>query len=286
MNLLAKHSAFSGKKYRDLPVLVRFSYGDEGDSRLSQLRRTYKLDELAGAGWEVERIIRLMSWVHRLDCADRKLDPLRKHYKVKTGSLSREEKKALGCRFKTALLNDVYLAMGFCSRQTHLLPHSDEDRESHFVTSVFSQDLDRWIMMDPMYGVYVSDEQGDILGVAEIRRRLIFGRPLKAVHVGKTWLKRVLLHLAEYFEGADYFWFLSDFIFKIRCPQQSRLPQDTKATRVYFELLPDGYRENPLVEARLNRKGKKVYYLDDEDLFWQKPRQYSQGLQANLSDIG
>jgi hypothetical protein len=46
--------------------------------------------------------------------------------------------------------------------------------------------------------------------------------------------------------GSDYLWFLADFIFKIRCPQVSMFDQRSKPNKLYFESLPDGYREELL----------------------------------------
>lgn len=46
--------------------------------------------------------------------------------------------------------------------------------------------------------------------------------------------------------GSDYLRFLTDFIFKIRYPQVIMFDQRSKPNKLYFELLPDGYREELL----------------------------------------
>jgi len=76
--------------------------------------------------------------------------------------------------------------------------------------------------------------------------------------------------LRDFIEGADYTWFLSDFIFKIQCPQISMFDQRSKPDKVYFELIPDGYREELLQEPKITKRGK-IIYLNDEGLFWQNP---------------
>ncbi len=59
---------------------------------------------------------------------------------------------------------------------------------------------------------------------------------------------------------------------KIRCPQRSIFNQAAQSERVYFELIPDGYREELLLRPpELTKSGKRIVYLNDEDLFWQKP---------------
>ncbi|MEJ2628271.1 MAG: hypothetical protein P8078_06925, partial [bacterium] len=163
----------------------------------------------------------------------------------------------------------------FCSRHTHLLPHSHEERESHFITSVYSRTLDKWILMDPDFGVYVTDDKGNILGVEEIRRKLISDEPMKVLHPGSNSLETAWENIGNFIEGADYLWFLSDFIFKIRCPKYSRFAQDTLPIREYFELIPDRYRPELLQESRLTGRGKKIYSINDENLFWLKPTEAS-----------
>jgi hypothetical protein len=128
------------------------------------------------------------------------------------------------------------------------------------------------MLMDPDFGVYVTDEKGGILGVAEIRRRLITGEPLvvEDLDTSQSTLARAWGSLSNFTKGVDYPWFLSAFMFKIRCPQVSRFNQSSMADKAYFELLPDGYREDLLHESQMTERGK-VVYINDEGLFWQKP---------------
>ena len=183
----------------------------------------------------------------------------------------------INCYMKTIILNEILLAKGFSSRWTHLLPHSHEEDESHFVTSVYSRTLGKWILMDPDFGVYVTDENSSILSVAEIRNRLIAGEPI--VVVGLDTSQSILAQswgsVREFVEGADYLWYLSKNIFKIRCPQVSKFNQRAMPDKVYFELLPDGYRDDLLQKSEMTTRGK-VFYISDEDLFWQKPAEESQ----------
>ena len=67
------------------------------------------------------------------------------------------------------------------------------------------------------------------------------------------------------------FWFLTDFMFKIRCPQRSLFNQAAEPNRVYFELLPDDYRDELLQQPKITEDGRRTFYLNDEGLFWQDP---------------
>ena len=40
---------------------------------------------------------------------------------------------------------------------------------------------------------------------------------------------------------------------------------------MYFELIPDGYREELLQAPKITEEGRKTVYINDEGLFWQEP---------------
>jgi hypothetical protein len=243
--LLKEHPAFSARPAADA-VIVAFSYAGPADENLTKLRLTYALDSVAGNGPETERLI----------------------------PLARDKHMMINCYLKTVILSEVYLAMGFESRQTHLLPAEKEDEESHYITSVYSRALGRWVLMDADFGVYATDDQGAILGVAEIRSRLIAGRPVKVRSVGPppSFLAGLWSNVQSYVDGTSYLWYLQKNIFKIKCPQNSLFNLAAAPNRVYFELVPDGYREELLRAPEITAQGSKVIYTNDEGLFWQRPQ--------------
>ncbi len=271
-NLLQRHAAFSGKRPA-YPIDVEFSYAPPTDGDLETLRDRYQLQEVAGRGSETDRIINLMIWVYRLTGHANEPEIPKELNALNLIPLARDKHILINCYLKTVILNEVYLAVGFESRQTHLLPHSKEDEESHFITSVFSRDLGRWLLMDPDFGAYVTDEKGAILGVAEIRRRLIAGGPLvvKEVDAPRNMLAGAWSECRTFIDGTSYLWYLKKNMFKFRCPQVSQFNQAADPARVYFELIPDGYREELLQTPRITPRGRKVVGLNDEGLFWQRP---------------
>lgn len=271
MSLLKKHPTFSAK-HPESPLEVDFYYAGPTDENLRRLRETYDLETVAGQGSEIDRIINLMTWVYRLTGHANYPEIPKERNAFTFIHMAKDEGMTINCYMKTVILNEVYLSMGFYSRHTHLLPHSKEEEESHFITSVYSHTLGKWILMDPDFGVYATDEKGNILNISEIRSRLISGEPLKTIHVGRSSLKNAWVNFSNFIEGADYFWYLQKNIFKIRCPKNSMFDQDSRPIREFYELIPDGYRENLLMEGPiLTNRGKKIYFVNDESLFWQKP---------------
>ncbi len=180
--LLKQHSTFSGTQPA-YAVDVAFTYAAPTDQDLSRLRETYDLEAIAGRGSETERLINLMAWVHRLTGHANEPEIPKELNAFNLIRLAQVEHMQINCYMKTVILNEVYLAMGWPSRQTHLLPHSHEEDESHFVTSVYARSLGGWVLMDPDFGAYLTDEEGRLLGVSETRSRLIAGRPVVAKDV-------------------------------------------------------------------------------------------------------
>jgi len=269
--LLKQHPTFSGTKSSERAD-VAFTYAGPTDEDLSRLRDLYNLEAIAGQGSETERLVNLMSWVYRLTGHANEPEIPKELNAFNLIRLAQVEHVQINCYMKTVILNEVYLAMGWQSRQTHLLPHSHEEEESHFVTSVYASSLGKWIAMDPDFGAYLTDEKGSILGVSEIRSCLVAGRPVWAIAVdGGGRLAEEWGRATDFIRGADYTWFLTDFVFKIRCPQRSLFNQAAQPGRVFFELIPDGYREELLREPTITDSGKIIVYTNDEELFWQQP---------------
>jgi hypothetical protein len=276
LGLLQSHAAFSGKQPA-YPADVVFSYAPPTDDNLRKLRDTYSLETVAGPGSETDRIINLMGWVYRLVGHDNEPEIPKELNALNLIPLAQDKHMALNCYLKTVILNEVYLAMGFESRQTHLLPHSKEEEESHYITSVYSRTLGKWILMDSDFGVYDTDEKGTILGVAEIRDRLISGGPMvvKSMDPPGNIFVEAWSNIESFIDGTSYLWYLRKNFFKVRCPQNSLFNQASQPSRVYFELIPDGYHPELQQAPLVGKAGRKTICLNDEDLFWQKPAEPS-----------
>ena len=274
--LLKEHPAFSAKPTASA-VEIAFSYAAPTDENLQELRLTYDLDAVAGGGLETERLINLLRWVYQLTGHANEPEIPEVRNALTLIPLARDRHMLINCYLKTVILNEVYLAMGFESRQTHLWPAEKEDEESHYITSVYSRTLGRWILMDPDFGVFVTDEQGAILGVAEIRSRLVAGRPLtvRPVVQPPNVLARAWSNVQNLIDGTSYLWYLQKNLFKIECPQNSLFNLAAVPNRVHFQLIPDGYREEQLRSPQITAQGKKVVFTNDESLFWQKPNRTS-----------
>jgi hypothetical protein len=263
LGLLKAYPGFSGKA-REHCADMQFQYSDAQDKNLKRLRETYCLDAVAGEGPEIERIVNLMKWVNRLTWHHPNPRIPGPYNALRLITLSKGHRRGINCWMFALTLNEVYLSMGFASRLVHLMPHSNENRESHFAVAVYSLEAGRWLYMDPDFGGFFMDEHGNLLGVAEIRRRLVNGEPLVA--------NRDVRGFTVFLGKGSYPWYLSKNIFKHACAQRSEFDQETdRKDKVYYALIPDGYREELLLEPEITKRGTRIVYINDEELFWQKP---------------
>ncbi|NHJ05555.1 MAG: hypothetical protein EAX90_12075 [Candidatus Heimdallarchaeota archaeon] len=271
LELLREYHNFPANE-RSLTKKIDFYYSSAADENLQKLRERYELDKIAGDGSELNKIINLMTWVYSLTThANEPAIPTERNA-FSFIHMATVENKSINCYMKTVILNEVYLSMGFFSRHTHLLPHSKEEEASHYVTSVFSHTLGKWILMDPDFGVYVKDKKGNILGVSDIRKGLIDGKSMRVVHTGRSFWERIKIAKENFMTKIDYFWFLSEHIFKIRCPKISKFNQDSDAIKECYELLPENYKNELLFTSQLTKNGRKILFINNEREFWQEPK--------------
>lgn len=261
---LKKNAEYKGT----LPIPdIQFEYGPATDSNLVLLREKYNLDSVAGNGTEVERIINLMKWVHNLSTHAANPQWPKTMNALNLIDLCLNEKMAINCYMHSIILNEVYLSMGFYSRWIHLWYIYDD--ESHVVNAVFATSLNKWIMMDSDNQAYCMDENQNILGIPEIRKRLI---NKEIIHFNKeidvpSKLLTVLLGGPE----KKYRWYLSKNIFMYSMPVVNKFDIMTQKSST-IKLIPTNYIKE--VNTKLIKRKYERYYLyftDNEDFFWQSP---------------
>lgn len=161
--------------------------------------------------------------------------------------------------------------MGFKSRvvicYSNLYPSPEG---GHVINAVFIPSLDKWVYMDPQDNAYVKDEKGNFLSVAEVRERLIDGRPLvlnaTANYHGTPSQKQYYLYE-----------FMGEHMYRMICPVNSTYNSETRTagkTLQYTQLLPYGSQE-PIDQGQETKQYKDHlvigFHTANDELFWQKP---------------
>ena len=261
----------SGAVYgtQSTPGMPAWTYQSASDEHLALLRKTYNLDSIAGYGTDVSQMINLMRWVHNLIPHNgNKGNPDVKNA-LSLITECRRDGKTLNCRGLGIVLNEVYLAQGFKSRYITCLPKDTADQDCHVITMVYSLRLNKWIWMDPTFNAYVMDENGNLLGLEEVRTRLISNKPLllnpDADHNHENSQTK-----KDYLE--DY---MAKNLYKLECAVSSEYDYETPGenkARQYITLIPGSKAPAANIEKDSHGMEKYTeYFTTDPKVFWKLP---------------
>jgi len=265
--LLKKSAPYNNAQKQTYPA---FTYQSSTDPQLADLRKTYNLDSIAGKGSEVQRAISLLDWFHR-QVPHQDVAPLSVLTAQSIITSYQRTKIGQGCYPLSIAMNEIFLSMGFKSRSvicfSNLYPVA---QGGHVINSLYIDSLKKWIYIDPQENAYIKDEKGNFLSIAEVRERLISGKPL------------VLNATANYHgiptKKSEYLYqFMAQHIYRMICPVSSEYNSQTRSDGKllqYVELLPAGAID-PSVDGfeTSSRKNYQVitYHTNNDELFWQKP---------------
>ncbi len=259
-----------GKAYntKDMRVMPAFTYQSPEDPALKRVREELNLDSIAGKGNEVSKMINLMQWVHNVVRHDGNSNNPKMRNALDLLSVCRAEKRGINCRMMGTVLNECYLAMGFKSRFITCMPKELEFNDCHVITMVYSNDLQKWLWMDPTFGAYVMNEKGELLGPAEVRERLINNKPL-ILNPEANWNHEVSQTKEHYLET-----YMAKNLYRIECLINSGHDIETRMSGKqlhYIQLVPlDGLNQkNATSENGGVSFNNEV--TNNPDLFWAKP---------------
>jgi len=268
--ILGRAGLYNNADTRPLPA---FYYQPAPDSNLTALRTGLHLDSTAGGGDDVTRVLHLMHWMHDLIPHDgSKGNPAVKNA-MSMIAVCRQTHGTLNCRGLAIALNECLLSLGYHSRYVTCLPKDSLgiDNDCHVIDMVFIPKLHKWIWVDPTFDAYVMNENGEPLGLEEVRQRLIDHRPL-ILNPDANWNHRNGESAAGYLYG-----YMSKNLYRLECPVNSCYDLETSAPGkdvAYIELLPlDYFRQAPDKESyTINGNGHQyVYHTNNATAFWAAP---------------
>lgn len=258
--------------YSDNRFIPTFTYQSEHHPDLVKVRRELNLDSIAGKGTELSQIFNLMHWVHNLVRHDGSSNNPTLQNAVDLVKVCKAENRGVNCRMLATILNECYLAMGIKSRHITCMPRESKFDDCHVINMVYSKDLNKWIWIDPTFDAYVMDENGNLLGIQEVRERLIKNLPL-VLNADANWNRLNLQTKEEYLEK-----YMAKNLYRLQTPLVSEYNSETfvKGKKItYIELLPlDGIEQTPQ-HNEINFEKAEVkfinYKTNNPNLFWTKP---------------
>ncbi|MCB0555458.1 MAG: transglutaminase domain-containing protein [Phaeodactylibacter sp.] len=259
--------------YSEIVEIPDFYYQDSSELTLRTLRKQFNLDSIAGGGNEVSKILNLMHWIHDLIPHDGNHEnPIVKNAMSMIAEC-KQGARGLNCRGLATVLNECYLSLGIKSRFVTCMPKDSIFNDCHVINMVFSEQLGKWIWIDPTNDAYVMDEKGELLGLSEVRERLIKGETI-ILNPDANWNNQAST-VKEYY----LFEYMAKNLYRFSCPLRSEYDYETNQqgkTREYVELIPlDGYNQTPKIsELTYEKSGVtfKTYKTNNPNQFWVNPR--------------
>lgn len=255
--ILKQSAGYTKNTAKDIPA---FTYMDANDSNLVRIRNYFNLDSIAGTGDEISKIKNLLTWVHNVVRHDGSSMNPKERNAIAMVEVCKKENRGINCRMMAQLLNECYLAMGFKSRFVTCMPQKMIN-DCHVINSVYSKTLNKWLWMDPTFNAYVTDEKGNLLGIAEVRERLRNDQPL-VLNEDANWnnqSKQTKLYYLDYYMAKNLYY--------VVCPLRSEFNAETnydgKVWSDYVALVPEGFLPE--------KENREAFNISDNDYFWQSP---------------
>ena len=266
LSVLKKAAAYNYKDSRYVPT---FTYQSKDNPDLVRTRQELKLDSVAGKGNEVSRILNVMHWVHNTVRHDGNCSNPSPPNAINLIKVCRTENRGVNCRMMATILNECYLSLGFKSRFVICMPKETRFNDCHVINTVYSNDLNKWIWVDPTFDAYVMNEKGELLGLAEVRERLIHNKPL-IVNPEANWNRKLSQTKEDYLDS-----YMAKNLYRLQSPIDSKYGTEsfTDGKRVgYLELLPlDGLVQTPQKPEDRDKYSDAYYKTNNPNLFWTKP---------------
>lgn len=236
-----------------------FFYQPKESNNLRLVREYFKLDSVAGQGDELSQIINLLHFAHdniRHDGGNRaiaEMDAIDLYNYYKTTG------KGVNCRQLAISLCEMYLSLGIPARYVTCMPADSLDYECHVINTVWSNQLKKWLYIDPTMDAWVTDENGTMLSIAEVRERLINDLPLVLCETA-NWnheSQQTKEYYLDYYMAKNLYYFV--------CKKVSRFNPESL------------YRDNPpendirLIPVGFVNNNWKCDTTTDPDVFWAKP---------------
>ncbi len=238
---------------------IEFIYQPKESMNLRMVRDYFKLDSVAGQGDELSRILNLMHFAHdniRHDGSNRafaEMDAIDLYNYYKTTG------KGVNCRQLAISLCEMYLSMDIPARYVTCMPADSLDFECHVINTVWSSQLQKWLYIDPTFDAWVTDENGTMLSIAEVRERLINDQPLVLCETA-NWNHESPQTKEYYLET-----YMAKNLYYFVCKKLNRFNPES----LYRNNDPEGdVRLMPVGFVNNNRKCETT---TDPEVFWAKP---------------
>lgn len=253
--ILKDAAPYTRNERRD--TLPSFTYQSPSDSNLIRVREYFKLDSVTGRGDELSKIKNVLTYIHNLIRHDGQHSNPMHLNAIDMAEACKDGSRGLNCRGLAIVLAECYLSMGIPARYVTCFP-KEYINDCHVINVVWSSQLKKWLWVDPTFNAWVTDENGQMLSIQEVRERLRDDRPLVLnddANWNNTSKQTVDYYLREYMTKNLYY-------VSVSTNQEFGVEDPAVPNRPHFvDLMPTGFTD-----------GSRHLIVNDDEWFWQAPK--------------
>lgn len=144
---------------------------DHNSPYFEKLKNIYPIIDIAGDGTDFSKAVNVLKWVsrHNYHKGNFNVNIPYNSIELLNYSYNNGAEYGINCVALATILSECLLSIGLKSRHVFIMPCSPYDGDNHVVTHVFIKELKKWVMLDPTYGAYLTNEQGEPLSLLELR---------------------------------------------------------------------------------------------------------------------
>lgn len=223
-------------------IQPNFTY-DNKNPNFEKLKSIYPLLNIAGNGTDFSKAVNLLNWVssHNYHKGDFNENIPYNAIELLNYSYDRGAEQGINCVALATILSECLLSIGLKARRVFIMPCSPYDTDNHVVTQVFIHELEKWVMLDPTYNAYLTNEQGDPLSLFELRDYLANQKAVffskEAKYNDDEWTEESEKSVIEYYaKNLFYFQIYENSTFE----STDATGVSTKTNR-FITICPDNY---------------------------------------------
>jgi hypothetical protein len=243
-------------EYGSVKTDARFKFKLDERKNMLDIIEKNNLDELVKGKNDMEIAIVLMNW---LSSRYKHGNPPGSFPKKRTPQVLMEfadkNEGRINCRGLSIILTKLIRAYNIKAFHITCMPYEQPFDDCHVVVCVYCEKLNKWIMLDPSFNLYLKNKNGEIIGVDELRDILISDKELLANEDMKTaWIDTI----------KDYRDYMAKNLIRIERYIVNGHNYDAESGGVI--LIPEKYMQN---EAKNFDAESHKNFITSRENFWQ-----------------
>ncbi len=257
---------------------IHFSY-DNNNPHFEQLKSKYPIEKAAGDGDDFSKATGILNWISEHICYKGNYTGIIAHNALDLLDYTYDKGNLFGvnCVSLSAILAECLLAVGLAARRVFLMPCSPYDGDFHAVVNVYISQMKKWVMLDPVFCDYFTNEAGECLSLLELRSCLAEQKPIFSEGNAKENIEYFAKNLF-YFETIEKSTYNEDETVAEGKSSQNRIiilspegydPKETRKINLGYRELKFG--NNPRLEAWKKRVNLNEYIYCPQNEFEAQP---------------